>query len=43
MTTIKTIIDIIVLVLTGKGDTITAAVQAGAVSHAGQGRDEYGR
>lgn len=43
MKTIKMIIDLFVLLMTGKGDTITAAVRAGAVSHAGQGRDDYGR
>lgn len=43
MKTIKIIIDLLTFVLTGKGDTINAAVEAGAVSHAGQGRDDYGR
>lgn len=43
MKTIQKLIDLIVLLLTGKGDAATPAIDGGAVSHAGQGRDKYGK
>ena len=38
----KKLIDLIVFLLTGKGDFAKDAIEAGVVSYAGQGRDEYG-
>ena len=39
----KKIIDFIVFLFTGKGDYAAEAIEAGAVSYEGQGRDKYGR
>ena len=39
----KKVIDFIVFVLTGKGDLAKEAIEAGAISYEGQGRDRYGK
>lgn len=39
----KKVLDFIVFLFTGKGDYATEAIEAGAVSYEGQGRDKYGR
>ena len=39
----KKIIDFIVFLLTGKGDFAKEAIEAGAISYEGQGRDKYGK
>ena len=39
----KKIIDVIVCVFTGKGDLAKEAIEAGAISYEGQGRDKYGK
>lgn len=43
MKTIQKIIALFVFLMTGKGDAAIAAINAGAISHAGQGRDKYGK
>jgi hypothetical protein len=39
----KTVLDFIVFLFTGKGDYVKDAIEAGLVSYEGQGRDKYGR
>lgn len=38
----KKFIDLIVFLLTGKGDLAKEAIDAGVISYEGQGRDKYG-
>lgn len=39
----KKVLDFIIFLFTGKGDFAAAAIEAGAVSYEGQGRDKYGK
>ena len=39
---LKLIIDVIVALLTGKGDYMNDAIEAGCVDYSGQGRDKWG-
>ncbi len=39
----KKIINVIVFVLTGKGEIADEAVREGIISYEGQGRDKFGR
>ena len=40
---LKKIINVIVFVLTGKGEIADEAVREGIISYEGQGRDKFGR
>jgi hypothetical protein len=40
---LKKIINVIVFVLTGKGEISDEAVREGIISYEGQGRDKFGR
>lgn len=42
-TMFKKIINVIVFVLTGKGEIADEAVREGIISYEGQGRDKFGR
>lgn len=43
MKTIKTIIDVIVYMITGSGDIAAEMVSAGVLDYSGQGRNQYGK
>lgn len=40
---IKLIVDMFIALVSGKGDYVNDAIEAGAVDYSGQGRDKWGR
>ena len=39
----KSLLNLILFFLTGKGEIVNEAIEAGIIDYSGQGRDNYGR